>query len=154
MIEADAVGEIVLTGPGAGSLPTASSVCSDLLDLGKILNHTKIDPAPILGVPSDQLQALPLVPRDEVAGVWYLRLVVEDRPGVMAEITGLLSERGISIESLIQRPPVAGSSQVTVVILTDSVACGRLDAAICDMESLPALSGSVVRLRVESFKEV
>ena len=80
MIEADAVGEIVLTGPGAGSLPTASSVCSDLLDLGKILNHTKIDPAPILGVPSDQLQALPLVPRDEVAGVWYLRLVVED-PG-------------------------------------------------------------------------
>ena len=154
MIEADAVGEIVLTGPGAGSLPTASSVCSDLLDLGKILNHTKIDPAPILGVPSDQLQSLPLVPRDEVAGVWYLRLVVEDRPGVMAEITGLLSERGISIESLIQRPPVAGSSQVTVVILTDSVACGRLDAAICDMESLPALSGSVVRLRVESFKEV
>ena len=154
MIEADAVGEIVLTGPGAGSLPTASSVCSDLLDLGKILNHTKIDPAQILGVPSDQLQALQLVPRDEVAGVWYLRLVVEDRPGVMADITGLLSERGISIESLIQRPPVAGSSQVTVVILTDSVACGRLDAAICDMESLPALSGSVVRLRVESFKEV
>ena len=154
MIEADAVGEIVLTGPGAGSLPTASSVCSDLLDLGKILNHTKIDPAPILGVPSDQLQALPLVPRDEVAGVWYLRLVVEDRPGVMADITGLLSERGISIESLIQRPPVAGSSQVTVVILTDSVACGPLDAAICDIESLPALSGSVVRLRVESFKEV
>ena len=101
-----------------------------------------------------KLQALPLVPRDEVAGVWYLRLVVEDRPGVMAEITGLLSERGISIESLIQRPPVAGSSQVTVVILTDSVVCGRLDAAICDMESLPALSGSVVRLRVESFKEV
>jgi homoserine dehydrogenase len=154
MIEADAVGEIVLTGPGAGSLPTASSVCSDLMDLGKVLNHTKIDPAPILGVPSDQLQALPLVPRHEVAGVWYLRLVVEDRPGVMAEITGLLSERGISIESLIQRPPVAGSSQVTVVILTDSVVCGRLDAAICDMESLPALSGSVVRLRVESFKEV
>ena len=154
MVEADAVGEIVLTGPGAGSLPTASSVCSDLLDLGRVLSHSKVDPMPTLGVPSDELQTLPLIPRDEVKGVWYLRLVVEDRPGVMAEITGLLSERGISIESLIQRPPTAGSSQVTVVILTDSVACGQLDSAIRNMEALPTLSGSVVRLRVESFQEV
>jgi len=153
MVEADAVGEIVLTGPGAGSLPTASSVCGDLTDLGRVLTHSKVDPTPTLGVPCDQLKRLPLVPRDAVKGVWYLRMVVEDRPGVMAEITGVLSERGISIESLIQRPPAAGSSHVTVVILTDAVVCGQLDSAIIDMESLPALMGSVVRLRVESFKE-
>jgi homoserine dehydrogenase len=153
MIEADAVGEIVLTGPGAGSLPTASSVCGDLMDLGRVLKNSPVDPVPPLGVPSDQLQTLPLIPRHEVEGVWYLRLVVEDRPGVMAEITGLLSARGISIEQLIQRPPVEGSSHVTVVILTDSAVCGHLDSAICDMESLPTLNGSVVRLRVESFKE-
>ena len=153
MVEADAVGEIVLTGPGAGSLPTASSVCGDLMDLGRVLNHSPVDPTPTLGVLSDQLQALPLIPRHEVVGVWYLRLVVEDRPGVMAEITGLLSARGISIEQLIQHPPAEGSSHVTVVVLTDSVMCGHLDSAILDIESLPALSGSVVRLRVESFKE-
>jgi homoserine dehydrogenase len=153
MIEADAVGEIVLTGPGAGSLPTASSVCGDLMDLGRVLKNSPVDPVPPLGVPSDQLRTLPLIPRHEVEGVWYLRLVVEDRPGVMAEITGLLSARGISIEQLIQRPPVEGSSHVTVVILTDSAVCGHLDSAICDMESLPTLNGSVVRLRVESFKE-
>ena len=64
---------------------------------------------PTLGVPCGQLKRLPLVPRDEVKGVWYLRMVVEDRPGVMAEITGVLSERGISIESLIQRPPSSGA---------------------------------------------
>ena len=65
----------------------------------------------------------------------------------------MLSARGISIEQLVQRPPAEGSSHVTVVILTDSVMCGHLDSAILDIESLPALSGSVVRLRVESFKE-
>ena len=123
------------------------------MDLGRVLNHSPVDPTPTLGVPSDQLQTLPLIPRHEVAGVWYLRLVVEDRPGVMAEISGLLSARGISIEQLIQRPPAEGSSHVTVVILTDAVMCGHLDSAILDIETLPALSGSVVRLRVESFKE-
>lgn len=152
MIEADAVGEIVLTGPGAGSLPTASAVCGDLVDLGRILSTAASDPVPILGVTTGALVPQPVVPAEDVTCAWYLRLVVADRPGVMAEITRLLGDSGISIESLIQRPPVANSSQVTVVMLTDVVAGGQIQSAVSDIEALPALQGEVTCLRVESFE--
>ncbi len=153
MIEADAVGEIVLTGPGAGSLPTASAVCGDLLDLGRVLSRAPADPIPILGIPTSDLRSLPVVLPGDVTCAWYLRLVVADRPGVMAEITRLLGDSGISIESLIQRPPKADSSHVTVVMLTDTVTGRQIESAVADIAALSALQGGVTTLRVESFEE-
>ncbi len=150
-IEGDAVGELVLTGPGAGSLPTASAVCADLADLAKSLGGRVA--APTFGLPADALRPLAALPRGEIEGAWYLRLEVEDRAGVMAEITRTLGEYGISIEALIQRPPSPGSSQVTVVIITDRVATQSMDEAAENIEALDALRGALQRIRVESFEE-
>ena len=153
MIEADAVGELMLTGPGAGSLPTASAVCGDLVDLGRTLAGITGDPVPILGIPTADLTAQPLLSPDAVTCPWYLRLVASDRPGVMAEITRLLGDSGISIESLIQRPPQGDASHVTVVMLTDRVSGGQIGSAVAEIEMLSALKGGVTTLRVENFEE-
>ncbi|MGD2006961.1 MAG: homoserine dehydrogenase [Cellvibrionales bacterium] len=150
-IECDAVGELVLTGPGAGSLPTASAVCADLADLAKSLGGRVATPT--FGLPADALCPLPALPRGEIEGAWYLRLEVEDRAGVMAEITRTLGDYGISIEALIQRPPSPGSSQVAVVIITDRVATQSMDQAAESIEALTALRGALQRIRVESFEE-
>ena len=150
-IEGDAVGELVLTGPGAGSLPTASAVCADLADLAKSLGGRVA--APTFGLPTDALRPVAALSRGEIEGAWYLRLEVEDRAGVMAEITRTLGEHGISIEALIQRPPSPGSSQVAVVIITDRVATQSMDEAAESIEALEALRGALQRIRVESFEE-
>jgi len=149
-IEGDAVGELVLTGPGAGSLPTASAVCADLTDLAKSLGSGVS--VPVLGLPSERLAPLPAMAPGDIKGAWYLRLQVEDRAGVMAEITRILSDEGISIEALIQRPPSAGSSQVAVVIITDSVPTRNMDIAAGNIEALDALRSGLQRIRVESFE--
>ncbi len=153
MIKSDAVGELVLVGPGAGSLPTASAVCGDLTDLARELGKGQIDPAAPLGVPVAGLPEPVLVPRGEVVSAWYLRLIVDDKPGVMADITHLLGEQEIGIESLIQHPPAKGSQQAQVVILTDASPCASLEQAVNDIEQLPAVHGPVARLRVENFEE-
>lgn len=152
MINADAVGEVVLVGPGAGALPTASSVMGDVVDLARLLGRGQSDPIPVLGVPQSDIASLPAVPREQVESAWYVRLRVEDRPGVMADITRLLSAEGISIESLIQRPPKAGSSEVDVVVLTDNASTGQLDRAWLAIEALPAVKVAAGRYRVEEFK--
>ena len=153
MIKADAVGEVVLVGPGAGSLPTASAVCGDVIDLARELGQGQRCPIPPLGVAMSELKAAPSVPRGEVETAWYLRLVVEDRPGVMSDVTRLLGEQGISIESLIQKPPATGASSVQVVILTDRAEAARLDQAVAGIEQLSAVQTVAGRLRVEDFED-
>lgn len=153
MLEGDAVGELVLVGPGAGGLPTASAVCGDLVDLARELGRGQSCSVPILGVPASELTGRASVPREEVVTAWYLRLVADDRPGVMADITRLLGEQGISIESLIQRPPEAGSSQVHVVIVTDRASGENLHRATENIAALAAINGAPVALRVEDFQE-
>lgn len=152
MISGDAVGELVLVGPGAGALPTASAVCADLVDLGRELARDQRCSIPSLTVPMAALSAAPIVPRGEVSSGWYLRLVVEDRPGVMADVTRLLGTEDISIESLIQHPPAVGSERAQVVILTDTASCAQADRALEQIEALAAVHGPVTRLRVETFE--
>jgi len=153
MVKADAVGELVLVGPGAGSLPTASAVCGDLVDLARELGEGQRDETPALGVPVAQLVEPVLVPRGEVVSSWYLRMNAEDKPGVMSAITRTLGEQGISIESLIQRPATAGSRTAQVVILTDRAPCQCVEAAVASIETLAAVTGSIACLRVEDFEE-
>jgi len=153
MVKADAVGELVLVGPGAGSLPTASAVCGDLVDLARELGEGQRDETPALGVPVGQLVEPVLVPRGEVVSSWYLRMNAEDKPGVMSAITRTLGEQGISIESLIQRPATAGSRTAQVVILTDRAPCQCVEAAVASIETLAAVTGSIACLRVEDFEE-
>jgi len=152
MIRSDGVGELVLVGPGAGALPTASAVCGDVADVAQHMARGIGDSLPVLGRPVSELQELATVTRGEVESEWYLRMVVADEPGAMADITRLLGDQDISIESLIQRPPETGSTQVSVVIVTDRVPGAAIERAISAVAALDATHGSITMLRIESFE--
>jgi homoserine dehydrogenase len=152
MVRSDAVGELVLVGPGAGALPTASAVCGDVTDIAQHVARGTTDARPVLGLPTQALQSLPRVSRDDVQSEWYLRMVVSDQPGAMADITRLLGNEGISIESLIQRPPKSGAKEVSVVIITDRASGSGIQRAVDAIEQLEALAGSITMLRVEAFE--
>ncbi|MEE4203324.1 MAG: homoserine dehydrogenase [Halieaceae bacterium] len=153
-VQGDSVGEILLTGPGAGALPTASAVVADLVDIGRSLSTGCHTLSPGLGIPVDALQARPIVPAAEVVTPWYLRMTATDRPGVMAAIARILGERGISIESLIQKAPHRGEDRVPVIILTSAASQECLYAACDALLELDTIDGAITRLRVEDFQEV
>jgi homoserine dehydrogenase len=98
VLETDHVHELMLAGPGAGGAPTASSVLSDILDIAR---GTRVPP---LGVPSAELTPYRQAPMKAHAGGYYIRLNVKDVAGALAAIATRMGERGISLESVIQRP--------------------------------------------------
>ena len=95
----DAVGETMFYGPGAGGPATASSVISDLIDIARD------GKSPMLGYKAPfELNALELLDPSEIRTKYYFRLRVEDKVGVLAKITNLMSENNLSIDSLLQKP--------------------------------------------------
>ena len=148
MISGSAVGEVVLVGPGAGGPATASSVCADIIDVARHSNGT----GPAMGLPANELSAQPLIPSGEIASEWYVRLTVVDRPGVMSDITQVLADRGISIESLVQKAPEAGQSEVPIVLLTHMAAESVITDAVEEITAFEEVRAEVALLRVETFE--
>jgi homoserine dehydrogenase len=98
-IDGDFVGTLLLAGPGAGAPATASAVMSDILDIAR-----GCVPCPFL-VPARKLAAYRRARLGQHQGAYYVRLAVFDRPGAMAGIAGRMGERGVSLESIVQRRP-------------------------------------------------
>lgn len=118
-IDADAVHELTLIGPGAGGNATASAVVADIADIAKGVR------SPPFGVPVAALRSAPRIPMQRHEGGYYIRLSVFDRPGAFAAIAGRMAERKISLESIVQRSrPVergrSGGAAVPVVLITDA----------------------------------
>lgn len=151
MINATGVGELLLVGPGAGSRPTASAVCGDLVSIAGTLARDESPSSPSLGVPVATLDVTSIADIDDVSSAWYLRLDAEDKPGVMAAITKSLSEQGIGIESLIQKPDASASASVPIIILTDTATTRSLNTAVSAIEAMPSVGGKITCLRVENF---
>lgn len=151
MINATGVGELLLVGPGAGSRPTASAVCGDLVSIAGALARDESPAVPSMGVPVSALDPTAISDINDISSGWYLRLDAEDKPGVMAAITKHLSEQGIGIESLIQKPDTNAGAYVPVIILTDTATTQRLHAAVSVIEAMSSVVGSVTCLRVENF---
>jgi homoserine dehydrogenase len=151
MINGTGVGELLLVGPGAGSRPTASAVCGDLVSIAGSLARNESPATPSMGVPIADLDSASITHIDDVSTGWYLRLDAEDKPGVMASITKCLSEKGIGIESLIQKPEASASADVPVIIITDRAATRCLNDAVSTIEAMSSVVGRVTCLRVENF---
>ena len=148
MISGSAVGEVVLVGPGAGGAATASSVCADIIDVARHPNGT----VPAMGQPAAGLNVRPLVPSGEIASEWYVRLTVVDRPGVMSDVTQVLAGRGISIESLVQKAPAPGQTEVPIVLLTHMASESVITDAIDEITAFDEVSADFALLRVEAFE--
>jgi homoserine dehydrogenase len=151
MINASGVGELLLVGPGAGSRPTASAVSADIVAISRAMASNGQPQINALGVPVENLADITISNIADISSAWYLRLEADDKPGVMASITQRLSDHGIGIESLIQKPKSAKLSRVPVIILTDEASTHSVVEAVAAIEALATVEGSVTSLRVENF---
>jgi homoserine dehydrogenase len=149
LVNGDAVGPTLYYGAGAGAEPTASAVVADLVDVVRTLTTDPENRVPHLAFQPDALSDLPILPMEEVATAYYLRMHALDRPGVLAEVTRILAERAISIEALLQKESQEGEQAVPVIMLTHKVSERDMNLAIEQIEALDAIEGKVTRIRVE-----
>jgi len=130
--QGDFVGQVMMTGRGAGAGPTASAVVADLVDLARGLK------VPTLGIPAARLERARVAPMDHRRGAYYLRLMVVDRPGVIADVAAAMRDQQISVESLLQRGRSPGDAVPLVIITheTDEAAMTRLLSALGALDAV------------------
>jgi len=152
LVKADAVGPTLYYGAGAGSEPTASAVVADLVDVARTLTVDPENRVPHLAFQPDSLSDLPILPVEDIETAYYLRMCAADRPGVLADITRIIGDRGISIEAVIQKEPLEDQQQVPIIMLTRGVREKQMNNAIQQIEALDAIQGQVTRIRLEHLK--
>jgi len=166
MVQGDAVGTTLYYGKGAGSEPTASAVIADLVDITRLHTVDPLSRVPHLAFQPhtmDQAKSdLPVLPMGEVVTSYYLRLRVADETGVLAKVTGILAEAGISIDAMLQREAdeVGGERgtggdlqipQTDLIILTHDCVEAKMNAAIAQMQALPTVLEPITRIRKEEL---
>jgi len=155
VVQADAVGTTLYYGKGAGSEPTASAVVADLVDITRLHTADPLHRVPHLAFQPDSLSSLPILPMAQVVTSYYLRLRVADQAGVLARVTGLLADAGVSIDAVLQREAdqvsQAGENQTDVIILTHDTREGTLNQVLASMQALPTVLAPIVRIRKEEL---
>ncbi len=155
LVQGDAVGTTLYYGKGAGAEPTASAVIADLVDLARLASADPDHRVPHLAFQPAAMQDLSVLGIDEVVTSFYLRLQVADVAGVLARVTGILAEHGISIDALLQRPAEIGThegaARTDVIILSHDTVEGRMTQAIAAMQALPTVLDKIVRIRKEDL---
>jgi homoserine dehydrogenase len=141
--EGDFSGRVMLMGRGAGAGPTASAVVADLIDIarGRL--------TPIWGAEGNALPALPALPMSAYAGPYYLRLMVVDRPGVMAEVTAILRDTGVSLQSMLQHGRAPGEA-VPIVLVTHETNEAAMMTALAEIAALPAVLEAPALIRISA----
>ena len=152
LAQGDMLGPSLYYGAGAGALPTASSVVADVVDVARASGHGAGDRVPHLAFQPDAISCdLPVLAMNDVRTAYYLRMQALDQPGTLSAVTAILGESGISIEAIIQKEPMAGASDVSVIMLTRRVQERNMNAALSQVEALDSIIGSVHRIRVETL---
>jgi homoserine dehydrogenase len=143
-ITGDNVGNLMFYGRGAGQLPTASAVWSDTLE--RRVAHAI--PATEADLPSLAHDPLPLRPIDDIRSEYYLRVIALDRPGVLAQVAGILGRHDISLASVLQKGRAHGEA-VPVVMMTHEARERDMRAALSAIDRLPVVASRTIMIRVE-----
>jgi homoserine dehydrogenase len=151
LVKGDAVGATLYYGAGAGALPTASSVIADLVDVARLITADPKNRVPHLAFQPDRMGAEAILSMEDVITSYYLRLRVEDKPGVLADVTRILADQSISIDAMVQKEPEEGEEQTDIILLTHETVERNVNAAIAKIEGLSTTRGKVVRLRLENL---
>ncbi|GIZ11192.1 homoserine dehydrogenase [Pseudomonas sp. NCCP-436] len=151
MVNGDAVGSTLYYGAGAGMEPTASAVVADLVDVVRALTTDPTNRVPHLAFQPDALSDHPILPIEQCESAYYLRIQAKDHPGVLAQVASILSERGINIESIMQKEAEEQDGLVPMILVTHRVVEARIIEAIAAMEALDGVTSPVIRLRVEQL---
>ncbi len=149
LVKGDAVGPTMYYGAGAGSEATASAVVADIIDVVRTLTTDPNNRVPHLAFQPDALVDLEILPIEEVETSYYLRMQAQDKPGVLAEVTNIFSEQGISIEAVIQKEPAENDTTVPLILLTHRVMENKMNSAIVQLEALATIEGKITRIRCE-----
>ncbi len=155
MVHGDAVGTTLYYGKGAGSEPTASAVIADLVDIARLHSADAAQRVPHLAFQPDAMCDTPVLPMSDVVTSYYLRLKVADEAGVLAKVTGILAQAGISIDAVLQREADEvggeGSTQTDLIILTHDCVEAKMNQALAQMQALPVVLSPIVRIRKEEL---
>ena len=152
MVQGDAVGPTLFYGKGAGAEATASSVIADLVDITRLHTADPEHRVPHLAFQPGALADTPILPMSQVRTSYYLRIHVRDEAGVLAEITRILAEQGMSIDALLQRPSGENDQHTDVILLTHETLEWRMDEALARIQGLDTVLAPVVRLRKEELR--
>ncbi len=151
LVTGDAVGRTLYYGAGAGAEPTASSIVADLVDVVRVLTSDPENRVPHLAFQPDCMSSLPIVPLAKVVAANYLRMTVENQAGVLAEITRILGDHEISIESILQRGSATHEDVIPVVIVTQETVEANMQLAIEQLHALDSVIGEITRIRIENL---
>ncbi|MEM6973582.1 MAG: homoserine dehydrogenase [Pseudomonadota bacterium] len=144
VIEGEAIGQVTLTGPGAGAGPTASAIMADVVALAR--GHR----APLFGRPSAGLIAATPLPHGDEHAPYYLRVQLADAPGMLAQLATALGQEGISIQRMHQYDGPPDASAVPVVLITHDAPRAAVDAAIARIADGGFCEGTPVAMRLET----
>ena len=155
MVQGDAVGTTLYYGKGAGSEPTASAVIADLVDITRMATATAAQRVPALAFQSGSMNTMPVLPMGDVVTAYYLRLRVADEAGVLAQVTGIVANAGISIDAVLQREADEvggeGATSTDLIILTHDCKEATMNAAMAQMQALTTVLAPIVRIRKEEL---
>lgn len=151
MVNGDAVGSTLYYGAGAGMEPTASAVVADLVDIARTLETASNQRVAPLAFQAGALSDEPVLPIAQCETAYYLRIQAKDHPGVLAQVASILSERGINIESIMQKEAEGQDGLIPIILLTHRVQEARMLDAIAALEALESVITPVVRIRVEQL---
>ncbi|MBU6425130.1 MAG: homoserine dehydrogenase [Rhodospirillales bacterium] len=142
LLEGDFSGPVFLRGRGAGEGPTASAVVADLIDLARGIR------VPVWGMEESALDDARIVPVAELESAYFLRLMVVDQPGVLADVTAILRDHGISLESMLQHGRAPGEA-VPIVLVTHETREAAVNEALTRIAALPAVLEPPALIRIE-----
>jgi homoserine dehydrogenase len=155
MVQGDAVGTTLYYGKGAGSEPTASAVIADLVDITRMATATAAQRVPALAFQPGSMNTMPVLPMGDVVTAYYLRLRVADEAGVLAQVTSIVANAGISIDAVLQREADEvggeGATSTDLIILTHDCKESTMNAAIAQMQALTSVLAPIVRIRKEEL---
>lgn len=149
-IDADATGQTMLYGHGAGMMPTASAVLSDIADIARNIICGTRGRVPMLGYPEDNIKSIPILPMKELYTRYYLRFEARDNPGVLSKISGILGDNNISIESVHQKGRM-DNGNVPIVMITHKAREAWVQKALKQINEIDSVLGSPVIIRIEEM---
>jgi len=149
LVKGDAVGATLYYGAGAGADPTASAVVADIIDVVRVLTSDPENRVPHLAFQPESLSDTPILPIEEIETSYYLRISASDQTGVLANITAILADNAISIDSMLQKEHASNEDSATIIIITHNTIEKNMNAALDKIHALEVISDDVIRIRLE-----